>query len=73
MKDFPRIEMPDGRTIARWQKDGGWHITEQYEPTPHDRISFPNSYPANDQGPFFIWSDKFFNTQTEAQKYYDKT
>jgi len=54
------------RHVARWDKDGRWHVTELYIPTPQDRQSFPASYPTNDEGPFFIWSVDSYCTEAEA-------
>ena len=51
---------------AKWNKDGRWHVTVPYTPTAKDRACFPVSYPHDDPGPFFIWSDKAYETEAEA-------
>ena len=57
-----------GPTVSYWPKDGSWHITEPYEPSDSDRAMFPNSYPADDPGPFFVWAAGSFDTELEARR-----
>lgn len=60
--------MSRGPKVARWAKDGQWHITEAYVPTESDRAMFSVSYPPGDPGPFFVWSQDSFDTEAEARK-----
>lgn len=54
-------------TVSKWEKDGAWHFTVEYVPTKRDRLNFPSSYPAGDDGPFFRWSEESFATEEEAR------
>lgn len=54
---------------AYWTQDKMWHVTEPYEPTEMDRILYPVAFPANDKGPFFMWSEESFVTESEAIEY----
>ena len=52
--------------VSFWNKDGRWHISERYSPSEQDRKRYPVSYPADDLGPFFRWSEQSFDTEREA-------
>jgi len=49
-----------------WEKDGRWHITEEYHPTEEDRQRYSASYPEGDDGPFFVWAMESFDSEEDA-------
>jgi len=53
--------------VAFWEKDGRWHISEEYHPTEEDRCRYSKSYPQGDNGPFYNWSKESFDTEQEAE------
>lgn len=68
MKDMiDRTSYKCPRGVARWaSKDGLWHIARRYEPTADDRVRFPTSYPAGDNGPFFRYTGEEYSTRERA-------
>lgn len=52
--------------VARWDKDGAWHVAYLHVPTSEEREWFPVSYPPGDSGPFYKWSGLSYETESEA-------
>lgn len=62
-------EVREPPRVQCWHKDGAWHVSLPYVPTDADRAQYPQSYPADDEGPFYRWADESFGTEAEANEF----